>query len=289
MEKFVREKIDEYLDLLVETGQVQVGSNIYRKMKDSLYSLKIERIYDAPGDAVVDGDTLKICFENINRQCMLLGLGYVDEVLFHEFSHVVNSFHSAIYGKDSFNIDTALKMRMKYSSISSFQDNKLLYNQDPYLGVILLDEFIAQNMAQKLVIYKYNKMENKQQDTYMTFDGLMKYTSKDFVSTICEPKMRMKTSFSCYEEFDSLARAFIKKNGFGVDEFVRLSVNYDLPRTIISNLDNKTATAMYTDLCYLGVIKEKIYSDRGFTRLTPGDPATNPRMVRQCMEKILVY
>ena len=85
---YIKKKIIEYINLLKDCGYIkddQTLNEIYKRLN----SLKIEIIHNAPGDATVDGNTLKICWENIEKNINQKGTYYIDEVLFHEFSHVL--------------------------------------------------------------------------------------------------------------------------------------------------------------------------------------------------------
>lgn len=287
-DSLIHRKIDEYIFLLRKSGLVTDENtlNCYRK---KLYGLNLERIYNAPGDAHVTYNKLEYCSENIVKGMNSNGAYFLDEVLFHEFSHILNSFHQAIRGPKSFMIADAIGNKMDSFTTPELleQSDKLLYNQDPCLGVILLDEFIAQSAAQILIKEKYKLLDAKQKREY-TYNNLYKFQEREYTTNISIPPFFMQTSLADYMEFDMPAKWFIRKYKLSTPyDFVKMSLNGDLLRNIINNLDEKTAVSMYKDLCYLGLIKEAVSIKKGFIKSNdPKDPVNDKRNLYLVLQKM---
>lgn len=289
MEKYVKEKIGEYLCLMQECGYIRDRKTLHI-IHNKLNSLKIELIKNAPGNANITGDTLYICWENIVANANKHGQYYFDEVLFHEFSHFINSFHDAIYGENRFDIGDCIQNKM--SPFTNYEllveGDELLYNQDPYLGVIMLDEFIAQYIAQNLVKAKFKKMNKEEKKQYVFDNELTDYQTRLYETNICEPPTQVITSFATYPEFDMFARNFLMEYDFIPYEFALKSLNPNFLKEFINSLDSKSAEKLYVDLCYLGIIKERCYILKGFKEETDQkDPANDPKKVYKVMKKLL--
>lgn len=289
LNNYVKRKIEEYIILLKKCGYVtenQTLNEIYKKLN----SLSVERIYNAPGDAVIIDNKLKICCENIEKEVKKKGEYYIDEVLFHEFSHVLNSFHNAIYGENKFIISDYIQHRMNcFTTIELLeQGDELLYNQDPCFGIILLDEFIAQNISQKMVIEKLRMLEGGTKRKYAYDSNLSEYKYRYFKTNICEPPMTISTSFADYPEFDIFAKKFIKKYNFDVENFINKSLEKNFLKTFINSLNYESIEKIYIDLCYLGLIQQRVYMLKGFATINDrNDPVYDSRKVHSAMSKIL--
>lgn len=286
---YIKKKIIEYINLLKDCGYIkddQTLNEIYKRLN----SLKIEIIHNAPGDATVDGNTLKICWENIEKNINQKGTYYIDEVLFHEFSHVLNSFHNAIFGDNKFIVRDYIQGRMNpFTTIELLeQGDELLYNQDSWFGIILLDEFIAQSISQKLVIEKFKSLDEMSKRKYVIDNNLFEYKSRNFITKICEPPMMIKTSLADYPEFDIFAQNFITKYGYNVELFIVKSLDINFVKDFINSLNSEKIEELYKDLCYLGLILKRVYLLRGFRKIDDEqDPALNPNKVHSVMCKIL--
>lgn len=71
-------------------------------------------------------------------------------------------------------------------------------------------------------------------------------------------------------------------------EFIRNSFDGAYLRTMIESLDSQTAEDMYVDLCYLGLIEERVAIDRGFTiSNNPKDPVNDAGVIYKVFQKIL--
>lgn len=289
IERYVKVKINEYINLLRECGFV-TDTQILNEMYEKLNLLVVERIYNAPGDAVITGNILKICWENIEKNMKIKGEYYIDEVLYHEFSHFLNSFHNAIYGEDRFIVSDYIQNKMSlFTTIELLeQGDELLYNQDPCFGVILLDEFVAQSISQKMVEKKFEMLDENSKRRYVFDENLREYKDRIFITDICEPPMRIKTSLADYPEFDVFAKKFIKKYGYDKEEFINNSLQEDFLRNFINLFTGDTVDELYIDLCYLGLIQQRVYLLKGFSTIEDkNDPAYDPKKVNFVMRKIL--
>ena len=290
MEQYIKTKIDEYVILLEKCGFV---SNIKKinEIRNKLNSLKIKRIYNAPGDATINGDTLMICLENIELKIREKGIYYIDEVLFHEFSHIINSFHNAIYGTNKFIIRDYIQEKMNnFTTIELLEQNEdLLYNQDPCFGVVLIDEFISQTIAQNLVLDKFNNLNFDAKSKYVLEGNLSCYKERSYTFNICEPPVTLKTSLDDYPEFDVLARKFINKYKYSISEFIINSLNEEFLKDFINELGSDKMDSLYKDLCYLGVIQQRVYLLKRLTNISDKkDPANDPKRVYSTIRKILL-
>lgn len=290
-ENTLRNKIDEYLYFLKVSGYI-TDINVMNNLRSKLYSLKIERIYNAPGDATVKGATLKICYENIEKNIEKYGLCYLDEVLFHEFSHIINSCHTSIYGTlaEKFIIADYIKSRFdNFTTVELLeQGDELLYNQDPCFGILLLDEFVAQTIAQKLVINKATKLDDCTKKKYIFDKQLYNYQYRTFFTNICKPPLIIETELADYPEFYVLAKQFIKKYGFNIESFIRNAFQPNFVKDFINNIRKEKMSELYKDLCYLGLVYQRVYLINNYITITDKkDPAYDPSKVRNVMLKIL--
>ena len=290
-EKVVRSKMSEYLKLLYVHGYIN-NNDMYKEYQKALNSLVIKRIYNAPGDAKVNGNELSLCFERINAGVIRKGEYYLDEVLFHEFSHIINAFHKSLYGPNRFVINNYLYSKMSISTIRDLKqkDAELLYNQDPCFGIVLLDEFISQFIAQDLIIKKYDKLSNNLSRTLYSNDRLSPYYYREVNTFICEPPIKLHTAFSCYKEIYSVARKFIGKYGYNTNEFVKESLTKKNAKYIIDRVNNVDIAKLYTDLRYLGLILERVYLVNNLCKIKDiKDPAYNPKKINKVMKKVLSW
>jgi hypothetical protein len=289
-DRFIYQKIDEYLLWLYKTNLV-TDKYLLNEYSKKLHSLKIKEIFDAPGDARITFDgNLEYCVSNITLQMLKNGEYYIDEVLFHEFTHVINSFHKSLRGKDSFIIRDAIENKMDNFTNAELltQEDKMLYNQDPCFGVILLDEYVAQSVAQEIVGTKYNTLDYKAKQRYAK-NGLSGYQKRNYTTIISEPPYHLVTSLGDYQEYDLPAKRFIDKYlHISHIEFIKRAINGDLLRNIIANLDFEEAEEIYSDLCYMGIIEKALAKYRGFINIKDKkDPVNNPRNVYKAYERVL--
>ena len=234
--ELIHKKVDEYIILLKKTGLV-TDKDLLGKYKEKLHSLKFEEDNDLAGDAMISDGVLKYsCFYIISGM-ILSGIYYFDEVLFHEFSHVINSLHK---------IDNV--------PIKENIEDQNIINQNPFYGVLLIDEFVSQSVAQSLVLYKYNSLSEKVKRKY-SFNQLSNYQKRNYTTYVTEPPYIIITSLSDYPEYDALAQSFIKKYyDMDKDEFIKKTINEE-----DFYIDKDEYEKMYADLCYLSIIVEALF------------------------------
>lgn len=286
----IKSKINEYISLLEECGFVTDYRHL-EYIKQKLNSIKVKRIFNVPGDATINGNTLSICYENIENNIKVYGESYIDEVLFHEFSHFINSFHNSIYGNESFIIRDYLERKMSDFTTAELleQADELLYNQDPCFGIVLLDEFIAQSISQILVLKKLSKFNDYNIKKYTNDKNMKSYKLRYQKTYICEPPMTLETSLADYPEFYAFAKKFISKYSiYDINSFIKKSLTPDFLKKILNNLNSEEIEKIYIDLCYLGIIQQRVYLLKKLIKIEDkNDPAYEPRKVYKAMSKIL--
>lgn len=290
-ESLIKEKINEYILLLKEKRYIRLGEKeLEQNIRNSLNSLKIKFIEHPTGDANVFKNELRICSKNIEKRMLKKGDYYLDEVLFHEFSHIINSFHKSIFGSNNYYISNYLNDKIDDQKfIDDLAKNELLHNQDPYLGITLLDEFVAQMIAQDIILHKIAKMDKNFRKKYIFDEKVTLYKARTFLTNISQPPMYLQTSFAVYEEFYAFALDFIKKYNLTTINFVKDSLKKDVFKKIVNDIkDNKEALKeLYIHLCYLGIIKESVYLSCGYKEITDKkDPANDKRKVYTVMKKL---
>ena len=288
--RFIYQKIDEYIMRLYKIGLV-TDKNLLDDYYTQLHNLRIREIFNAPGNARITAfNALEYCKENIIYGMLQNGEYYIDEVLFHEFSHVINSFHKALRGPQRFNIEEALEEKMNpfTNALLLKQEDKLLDNQNPYYGVFLLDEYVAQSLAQEIIKDKYNELSLLERHRYSKND-LSNYYNHPYTTRITKPPYSFITSLACYQEYDIPAQKFIM-NYFHITniEFIKRSINYNLFKNMVDNLDYEEAEELYIDLCYMGLIEEALSNYKGFINVTDSkDQVSNPKNIYKAYERIL--
>ena len=288
-DNFLKSKVNEYVYLLQQSGYVNDSQKL-QSIRNQLFNLRINVMHNAPAEAMIDGNVLNICYENMQQKINRYGEFYIDEVFFHEFSHVINDFHQSIFGNNSYMISDymALKMDNFTSPELLLESDSLLYNQDPCLGVLMLDEYIAQRISQDLVRLKSKHLWSAAKKDYDKDNGLRDYETRDYVTNITEPPMRIKTSFATYQEFDICAQKFMKKYGFSnYQDFIRMTLTTDGLKKFITH-NKYQINKLFIDLCYLGIIRERIYVLKGFDQIDDKkDPALDPKKVGMVLRRIL--
>lgn len=178
--------IAEYLILGREIGMFsdETIDNIYGRLN----CVQIVEDNTIPGDA-------KATFENgspviiINRErCEKTGKEYfMDEVLFHELSHIANEVFRDFY------VYQNSRIMSFYNKYSEYSENNDL-TKYPFWGMILVDETICQYTAQKMVERKYGDV----------------YTEKFVKTTLTEPEMVLSTELADYMEAYKFVDLFSK-------------------------------------------------------------------------------
>lgn len=211
-------KIQEYIDQGRKIG-IFNDKNIERVVS-RLERVRISVDNSLSGDARIDSDRdknildIKINENNI-QQAKNDGKDYFeDEVLFHEFTHAISSlYENTIETGDAYKFKkNFLKESEKEDYVDDFsyikdymsEDEKKKFDQyvnndNLHLagyGWILLDEFVAQTIAQKMVKSKY---EDKSI-----------YPLKAYESELSNPTYRFYSDLADYEVFTPFATKFIE-------------------------------------------------------------------------------
>ena len=259
----VGQKINEYIRLLEENGFI-TDKNLLNEIYNKLYSLERVILDRAPGNAKIEDGKIFICYKNIENGMRNMGNFYLDEVLFHEFSHVINSFYSVIRNNE-FHILNYFQSKMDNSQNVSFENeynnpNSLLYQQEPIFGFLCLNEFIAQYIAQTLVSYKLRNMSDISRKFQYSKDiNLRGYRFREISTDLCLPyNLNINTYFACYPEICEVSEKVIKRYGFTVSDFVKKSLTKDFAKNFI-NRDKQTLEKLYIDLSYLGLVYKRLY------------------------------
>ena len=260
--------VGEYLRLGLETNILD------RDNIDTLYSrisgTKIKVDNSITGDAVVkfenDGYTIYINEE----KCKNKGEYFIDEVIFHELSHLVNEVHRDLF-------------EYKYSRIKDFEKQKS-YIADgndlvryPTWGMILIDESIAQYTAQLLVNRKY---------------GGNIYPEYFYETPLTDPKVYLKTIFADYPEAHKFADKFARTIYSGDSALFKLCKD-SYRDTFIENMFIKYnfrengMNDLYEILGYMGNILIADYASKGHFSFKGSEINKDKKMVLQSMSKAL--
>lgn len=236
-------KTNEYIELGIKLGLFD-DSNL-KEIKSKLNNITIIKDYSLTGDAKAIIENRKNIIK-INPQ-RYVGKEYyfIDEVLFHEFTHFTNEIHNDIYSSQNSQIMT---FKNKYSQISGNDE----LAQYPEWGAILLDEAIAQKVAQTMVEAKYGKKI---------------YTLKPHQSKIFDQSLWFYSTFADYPEYEKIAENFSRSvvGNSGLLGFSKLSMSKKCLDTIFSKYAKKSkgAEKLYKTLGYMGNIAIADYASKG--------------------------
>lgn len=288
-DKFLKNKVKEYIDLLGESGYISSKSMLFI-LKNRLLNMQLNPVTNMPAEFMINKNGLNICYENWTKKVEKYGNIFTDEALFHEFSHIINDFHQSINGNRRFDFLTYISEGKNPCSIteSPLAENDFISNQDPREGILLLDEFIAQRMSQDLVKIKAEKLSLDRLKLYDKCHELDGYSIRNYITHITEPPTEIPTSFVTYQEFDICAKAFIVKYGFqNVQEFIELSLSRNGLKKMIAQNKN-CIDEMLVDLCYLAIIRNRVYYLSGLKSLDDNnDQARDPAKVGMVLKRII--
>lgn len=157
-------KMQEYIKYGIDLGFFN-AKNIER-ITERLENVTFEVDNEIPGDAqtipIRDGSGKTIIKQNEKRMYEKNRKPYfADEVLFHEFTHVTNGLYESWFQSlDSWNMKRKIQTYMndnEKENFSHYSENPE-YRQAGY-GWGLLDDFVAQYVAQKMVVAKYKSKD----------------------------------------------------------------------------------------------------------------------------------
>lgn len=177
-------KMQEYIKYGIDLGFFNT-KNIERVI-ERLENVTFEIDNTIPGDAqtipIRDGSGKTIIKQNEQRMYAKNRKPYfADEVLFHEFTHVTNGLYESWFQSlDSWNMKRKMQTFMNDNEKERFShySEKSEYRQAGY-GWGLLDDFVAQYVAQSIVVEKYKNTDiyPLKIETYKACDPAITYTS----------------------------------------------------------------------------------------------------------------
>lgn len=240
----INSKVSEYISLGVKLGLFD-GYNL-KQVREKLSNLSIVKDEFLSGDAeaILENDKKII---KINPQ-KYIGKEYyfLDEVLFHEFTHFTNEIHNDLYSSNSKKKIFSFEKRYEYIS------NTDELAQYPAWGAILLDEGIAQKVAQSMVETKY---------------GRKIYSLKPYSSSIFGKEFNFYTTFADYSEYENIAEKFSKSivGNSGLVGLAKLSMKDKCLDMIFSKYSEQPngAENLYKILGYMGNIAIADYASKG--------------------------
>lgn len=194
-------KMQEYIKYGIDLGFFN-AKNIERII-ERLENVTFEVDNEIPGDAqtipIRDGSGKTIIKQNEKRMYAKNRKPYfADEVLFHEFTHVTNGLYESLFQSlDSWNMKRKIQTFMNDNEKEHFSQysEKPEYRQAGY-GWGLLDDFVAQYVAQRMVVTKY-----KSKDIYPLKGENYK---------ACNPAIAYMSDLADYPIYTPFAKKFVE-------------------------------------------------------------------------------
>lgn len=222
-----------------------------------------------PGDArtKIDESGKPIILVNTDKCLAHAEKHYLDEVLFHEFSHINNEVQRDLY------VYRAHRIMGFKEDFKRFATDLLV--RYPEWGFILLDEIIAQYTAQQMTELKHGK------GTYKPFDFVM--------TDITKTKYALGTKTTDYPECHKFADRFAKTvydDENPMFELCKDAYDHNLLDNIFNRYKNipNGVEELYHLLGYMGNIMLAIYEKKyGFRYGEASDFNTKPENVEQSM------
>lgn len=220
-----------------------------------------------PGDARTSYDNGRASIIINTNECLShTEKHYLDEVIFHEMSHVNNEIQRDFYVYSSKRI---MSFKEEYKRFAT--DLLVRY---PEWGFILLDEVIAQYTAQKMVERKYG---GKPYEDYHFF-----------ITDLTKTRLALGTKLSDYPEGYKFADAFAKTIYDGEDSLYRLCVDayaYNLLDNIFFKFRSNPNLIedYYKLLGYMGNIMLAIYDKTHDFRFSESEYNRRPENVEKSM------
>ena len=245
MEFSFNNKVNEYLK--IGTEMKLFDSDNYEIIRDRVSGFIIEEDYNLPGDAqtIMSNGIKKI---KINPRKMANKPYYfMDEVIFHELTHAANEIHLDLYVKKETGKILGYKKNIedKRNRESYYNSNKLA--KYPEWGFLLLDEAIAQKIAQMMVEYKYNRKI---------------YEPKYLESNIYPKGIIYRSTFADYKEYEKPAEIFSKMT-IGETGLIGLAYRSLKDSAIDKVLESIDHNELYDILGYMGNIAIAEYAANG--------------------------
>lgn len=157
-------KMQEYIKYGIDLGFFNAKNieRIIERLENVTFEVDNEILGDAQTIPIRDGSGKNIIKQNEKRMYAKNRKPYfADEVLFHEFTHVTNGLYESWFQSlDSWNMKRKIQTFMNDNEKEHFShySEKPEYRQAGY-GWGLLDDFVAQYVAQSMVVTKYKSKD----------------------------------------------------------------------------------------------------------------------------------
>ena len=226
--------IQEYIGLGLRAGLFNKNNleRIVSRLERVNFSVDNNNPGDAQTEPIRDRNNPRISYGlNVKmneRRTLNSGSYYFkDEVLFHELTHCINGIYENFMENLSlwFDLDKMFEnnFSVKSDAIESMSSNPN-YRQKSYSWLVL-DEFVAQYVAQLLVEIKYNKK------IYVNESKLIRQSN---------PSINVNNNFADYHEFYDIVINFIKPiYGNDLNKFIADSLDSTVINKIFSYYKNE--------------------------------------------------
>ena len=285
--EIMNEKIKEFLKYGQECGFF--NQNNAKRVKERLQRIAFVQNNEIPGDAHtgMNSGTTTITI-NMNRTFFKEDW-FADEVLFHELIHSVSGLYENEFETYySWYIDKNIQ---KYMTEQEKEEFKVYSKEKPFeyaagYGVALLDDFVAQYMAQKIVEKKYENDSRYK-------DGIYKRKLQNKRNYM--PEYSFYSEFNDYPIYEEFGKRFVKAL-YGKDDIQRFcieSMNPDIVDNIILNYKNRKGgiESIYKLFTYLGTVNfaENValnHYSKGTLTQDPNKVTQNPSEMKKIIGRL---
>lgn len=254
--------INTYIDLLAKCGFILDIEKYYvsKKINDINIviddKLKFPYYYDNKNTIYIN-----------NNLCSDLSSWNIDEFIFEGFTSYLNSFHKTLFGNEKENINKLIRSNISNDLYENFYKNdKFINGLNLQNGIFMMDKFVSQFVAQKLVEEKYSNSDyiNEIKD---------KYSLRTFTFYSSEPNVILKTKFNnnyiIYSFALKIINDYFKNDMFS---FAKESLSKDFLKNKINGFKGSIKLPyFYRDLCYAGVIEKNYLYDSGLVNSSYND------------------
>lgn len=228
--------IQEYISLGIKSGLFN-EKNLERvifRLERVNFSVDNNNPGDAQTEPIRDRNNPRISYGlnvRINERKTLNSEKYYfkDEVLFHELTHCVNGIYENFMENLSLWFDFDKKFKSNFmvkEDLIEFMSSNPNYRQKSYSWLVL-DEFVAQYVAQLLVETKYNKKI---------------YVNESKIIRQSNPPIKVNNNFADYHEFYDIVINFIKPiYGNDLNKFIADSLDSTVINKIFNYYKNETS------------------------------------------------
>lgn len=245
----LNEKMQEYIEQGKKIGIIDENNieRVVSRLERVIFSVDNNIVGDAYTTVNRDKKNIEIRInENKMEQAKNDGKFYFeDEVLFHEFTHAINNiYENVIETGDAFKFKKNYLTEIEkddyvddYNFIKDYMSEDEKKKFDSYVnddnlklagyGWTVLDEFVAQSIAQKMVTNKYKD------------NGI--YPIKPHNAKISNPEYRFYTDLADYEVFAPFATKFIESMYGSVDitKFCKESLDSNFVEKVFEEFKNR--------------------------------------------------